>query len=158
MERKDPKFKILIVDDVPRNIQIISTVLKLQEYQMAFARSGAAALEMVKKNLPDLILLDIMMPDMDGYETCRRLKNDPCFESGAKETPVIFLTGKTDSDSVVKGFEIGGVDYITKPFRTSELLARVQTHLQLKFAQEKLQEANAAKDRFFSIIAHDLKG
>ncbi len=94
------------------------------------------------------------MPGMDGHETCRRLKNN----SETKEIPVIFLTGKTDSDSVIKGFDLGAVDYITKPFRSSELMARVKTHLQLKFAQDKLQEANAAKDRFFSIIAHDLKG
>ena len=154
MEPDDCKFKILIVDDVTRNIQIISTILKQEEYLMSFARSGEVALEMVKKKPFDLILLDIMMPGIDGYETCRRLKNDPDIQ----ETPVIFLTAKTDPDSIVKGFDIGAVDYITKPFRASELLARVKTHLQLKFAQENLQEANATKDRFFSIIAHDLKG
>ena len=154
MERTKPRLKILIVDDVTRNIQIISTILKQEGYKISFARSGESALELLQNKTFDLILLDIMMPGIDGYETCRRLKNDP----ETSELPVIFLTGKADSDSIVKGFDLGAVDYITKPFRASELLARVKTHLQLKVAQEKLQEANATKDRFFSIIAHDLKG
>ncbi len=154
METNEPQFKILIVDDVTRNIQIISTILKQEGYKMSFARSGESALELVKKNQFDLILLDIMMPGIDGHETCQRLKSDP----DTKDLPVIFLTAKTDPDSIVKGFDLGAVDYITKPFRASELLARVKTHLQLKYAQENLREANATKDRFFSIIAHDLKG
>jgi len=154
MDLAGPQFKILIVDDVTRNIQIISSILKQEGYLMSFARSGESALELVKKKSFDLILLDIMMTGIDGYETCQRLKNDP----DTKALPVIFLTAKTDPDSVVKGFDLGAVDYITKPFRASELLARVKIHLQLKFAQENLQEANATKDRFFSIISHDLKG
>ena len=158
MEPDNRKFKILIVDDVARNIQIISAILKKEGYQMAFALSGETALKMVKIKSFDLILMDIMMPGIDGYETCRRLKNDPDLGRSTKETPVIFLTAKTDTDSVVKGFGLGAVDYITKPFRASELLARVKTHLQLRFVQSNLQEANATKDRFFSIIAHDLKG
>ncbi|MDM8541252.1 hybrid sensor histidine kinase/response regulator [Desulfococcaceae bacterium HSG9] len=158
MNQSNHQANVLIVDDVTRNIQIISAILKPEGYKIAFARSGEAALERVKDIPFDLILLDIMMPGIDGYETCRRLKNDPLYASEIQEIPVIFLTAKTDPDSVVKGFDIGAVDYITKPFRASELLARVKTHLKLKFALEDLQEANAAKDRFFSIIAHDLKG
>ena len=158
MKSDNGKFKILIVDDVARNIQIISAILKQEGYKLAFALNGETALKMAKIKSFDLILLDIMMPGIDGYETCRRLKNDPDFEISAKETPIVFLTGKTDTDSVVKGFDLGAVDYIAKPFRAAELKARVKTHLQLKFAQSNLKEANATKDRFFSIIAHDLKG
>jgi len=158
MNQNNRQANILIVDDVTRNIQIIASILKPEGYKIAFAHSGETALERVNEIQFDLILLDIMMPGIDGYETCRRLKNDPQFGSSTRETPVIFLTAKTDPDSIVKGFDLEAVDYITKPFCASELLARVKTHLQLRFSQKNLQESNATKDRFFSIIAHDLKG
>jgi two-component system sensor histidine kinase/response regulator len=94
-----------------------------------------------------------MMPEMDGFEVCKQIRSDPT----TKDVPIIFLTAKTDTGSIVKGFEVGAMDYVTKPFNGAELLARVKTHLALKRAKEELQEANAAKDKFFSIIAHDLR-
>jgi len=154
MEHDNSQFNILIVDDVANNIQIIANILEKENYQTAYAMSGEAALEQVQGFAYDLILLDIMMPGTDGYDTCRLLKKNP----RTIETPVIFITAKKDIENVVKGFEIGAVDYITKPFRPAELLARVKTHLQLKSARESLKEANAAKDKFFSVIAHDLRG
>ncbi len=157
MEEK--KGKILIVDDVAQNIQLIANFLK-EDYQLAFALSGKEAISQTLQNSFDLILLDIMMPEIDGFKVCEILKA----EKKTREIPVIFLTARTDSLSIKKGFETGGVDYITKPFNASELKARVKTHLELKWTKEALEEKNQAlnqsnrvKDRFFSIIAHDLK-
>jgi two-component system sensor histidine kinase/response regulator len=146
-------FNILIVDDVPRNIQIVGNILRKEGYQIAFAQNGKAALERVHSDKFDLILLDIMMPEMDGFEVCEKIVNDPV----TSDIPVIFLTAKADIDSTIKGFSLGAVDYITKPFNGVELLARVETHLALKRSREVLAETNAAKDKFYSIIAHDLK-
>jgi two-component system, sensor histidine kinase and response regulator len=146
-------FKILIVDDVPNNIQVVAGILKSEGYQMTFSRSGESALEKTEAIDFDLILLDIMMPDIDGFQVCSRIKaNDK-----TKDIPIIFLTAKNDAESIVKGLELGAVDYINKPFNQAELKARVKTHLQLKHTQEKLTHANATKDKFFSIIAHDLR-
>lgn len=152
MKTKPPM--ILIVDDNPKNIQVAASTIQEKGYQMAFATNGPDALETIQSDTFDLILLDIMMPDMDGYDVCKKLKSDP----KTIDIPVIFLTAKTEPESIVKGFETGAVDYICKPFNTSELLARVNTHLELKQARDKLKEINASKDKFFSIIAHDLKG
>jgi len=154
------KFKILIVDDSPKNIQVVAGILKKENVEFSFALNGKTALLIIESEAFDLILLDIMMPEMNGYELCEILKKNPV----AKDIPVIFLTAKTDTESIIKGFESGGVDYIVKPFNPSELLARVKTHLSLKQAKESLEKANcelkqlnAAKDKFFSIIAHDLR-
>ncbi len=146
-------FKILIVDDVPQNIQVLGNILHKEDYPVSFATNGRQALSMAESAGFDLILLDIMMPEMNGYEVCERLKEN----EDTRDVPVMFLTAKTDTESVVRGFEAGGVDYVTKPFNSAELLARVKTHLDLRRAQEDLREALAAKDKFFSIIAHDLK-
>jgi len=156
----DKKFTILIVDDVPENIQLAANILDKEGYNIAFAPDGKSALSQVKHISADLILLDIMMPETDGFMVCEQLKNDP----ETADIPIIFLTAMTEKESVVKGFELGGVDYIVKPFNDKELAARVKTHLALKYANEKLRESeqrlielNATKDKFFSIIAHDLR-
>ena len=126
MESK--KSLVLAVDDKPQNLQFLGKLLSDNGYEVGLAQSGSQALNFVKKDEPDLILLDIMMPEMDGYEVCRTLKTDV----GARHIPVIFLTAKTDAEDVVKGFESGGVDYVTKPFNAAELLARIKTHIELK--------------------------
>ncbi len=150
---KDKNALILIVDDAKPNIQVLGSFLKQEHYEIAIANSGPQALEMVEKTSPDLILLDILMPGMTGFEVCEKLKANP----EAAEIPVIFLSALSDADDIVQGFKLGAVDYITKPFNSTELLARVHTHLELKNSKEALKTSNAAKDRFFSIIAHDLK-
>lgn len=129
---------ILMVDDNPQNLQILGNTLKEKGYKLAAARNGAQALAFVKKKQPDLILLDIMMPEMDGYEVCKRLKQD----LDTKSIPVIFLTAKTDTASIVKGFEAGGVDYITKPFVKEVVFSRINAHIKLKKALEKLEQAS----------------
>ena len=146
-------YELLIVDDIPNNIQVLGSILRDHGYQLSFAMDGKEALNLTSKEKYDLILLDIMMPELDGYDVCAILKQDPL----TRDIPVIFLTAKTEADDIVKGFKVGAVDYITKPFYSEELLSRVQTHLELKVTREKLARANAAKDMFFSIIAHDLK-
>jgi two-component system, sensor histidine kinase and response regulator len=150
---------VLVVDDNPQNLKVLGYTLKANGINPAIAKQGTAALALTKKKKPDLILLDVMMPEMDGFEVCKRLKED----SETADIPIIFLTAKTEIEDVVAGLELGAVDYVTKPFNTKELLTRVHTHLELKQAKdtiilqkEALQEANAAKDKFFSIISHDL--
>ncbi len=131
-------YHILIVDDVADNIQIAMSILKEENYNFSFATSGEAALELLEENDFDLLLLDVMMPGMDGYEVCERMHNDPRF----LDIPIIFLTAKADIDSIAKGFAVGGVDYIVKPFHADELLARVKTHLELYSAKKTLQFHN----------------
>ncbi len=157
------KTSILIVDDVPQNIQILGNILRKEGYDIAFAKSGEETLKRVKNKDFDLILLDIMMPGMDGYETCKIIKEKER-EKEKSETPIVFLTAKNDTESTVKGFKLGAVDFITKPFNATELLARVETHVSLKKSKKaleesllKLEELNNAKDKFFSIIAHDIR-
>ena len=123
----DSNKHILIVDDVADNIQIAMNILKEENYQFSFARTGNEALSILQEetNSFDLILLDIMMPGMDGFEVCQQLKASPRL----KDIPVIFLTARVDAESVAKGFEVGGVDYVTKPFSPRELSARVKAVL-----------------------------
>ncbi|MCP4111114.1 MAG: PleD family two-component system response regulator [Desulfobacteraceae bacterium] len=128
--------RILIVDDTPKNIQVLGTILKQEGYQVNVARNGLEALKMVCKVFPDLILLDIIMPEMDGYDTCKTLKQAP----ETKDIPIIFLTAKTETEDIVKGFQAGGVDYISKPFNATELLARIHTHIDLWRKTKQLQE------------------
>jgi adenylate cyclase len=117
--------RILVVEDTPANIQVLSATLKEKGYQVSVATSGRQALELVTRLRPDLILLDVMMPEMDGFETCRRLKAS----AATSDIPVIFLTARTETPDIVRGFELGAVDYVAKPFNSHELLARVNTHL-----------------------------
>ena len=145
--------RVLVVDDVARNIQLAGAILKQESYAISFAADGPTAVSLAQKGNIDLILLDIMMPEMDGFDVCEILKQDPV----TKDIPIIFLTAKSDTETIVKGFELGAVDFLTKPFQGAELLARVRTHLKLKHTQQELEAANAAKDKFFSIIAHDLR-
>lgn len=147
------KHLILIVDDTLQNIQVLGNILYEKGYNINISTSGAHALQSANSEAPDLILLDIQMPVMDGFEVCRQLKTD----SKTKDIPVIFLTAVADSENILHGFELGAVDYITKPFNVAELSMRVATHVDLKLSKEKLIELNATKDKFFSIIAHDLK-
>ena len=146
------KPHLLIVDDTPQNIQILGKTLREEGYEITVAVSGEQAIKVVGKILPDLILLDIMMPEMDGFETCERLQLSP----QTQNIPVIFLTALTDTNNIVKGFDCGAVDYITKPFRTSEVVARVKTQLELKFSKENLLQRNTEQKELIHILCHDL--
>lgn len=135
MPSKKNKSSILIVDDNAQNIQVLGTILKNENYDVTVAMEGLEALEYLIKEKPDLILLDVMMPKMNGYEVCRIIKKD----KKLKKIPVIFITAKTGSEDVVKGFSVGAVDYISKPFNADELLARVETHLELSRSREQIK-------------------
>ncbi len=135
------KNLILAVDDKPRNLQFIGKLLSDKGYEVGLAESGQQALNFVIKSEPDLILLDIMMPEMDGYDVCKQLKSD----FGTRHIPIIFITAKTDAEDVVKGFEAGGVDYVTKPFNSAELLARIKTHIEMKILRGLLPMCSGCK-------------
>jgi phosphoserine phosphatase RsbU/P len=136
MNHADKTKTVLLVDDAPANIQIVNSILK-DIYKIRVATSGAKALELVKvAPAPDLVLLDVMMPEMDGYEVCTRLKLDP----ETRDIPVIFLTGQTEVEDETKGFGVGAVDYIHKPFSPAVVKARVQTHLALRAMREELAQ------------------
>lgn len=129
---------ILAVDDEPTNLKVITNYLKLEGFQTLVARSGESAIQKAAYAHPDLILLDVMMPGLDGFETCRRLKANPAI----RDIPVIFMTALTETDSKVRGFGVGAVDYITKPFQQEEVLARITTHLRLRSLTRQLQKKN----------------
>ena len=162
-----PRVNILAVDDTPDNLRLLSSILADHEYDVRTASNGKFALQSAQTAPPDLILLDIKMPGMDGYEVCQQLKAD----ERTRDIPVIFISALNEIADKLNGFALGGVDYITKPFQSDEVLARVNTHLTLRRvqqelerelgrrrqAEEALREANASKDKFFSIIAHDLR-
>ncbi len=131
-------FFILIVDDIPDNIKILAHILRSKGYRFAGATGGMQAMKIIEKKIPDLILLDIMMPEIDGYSVCQTLKND----EQTKDVPIIFITAKTDPSDIARGFEAGCVDYIIKPFKAVELLARIQTQLELGTARKKLANQN----------------
>lgn len=156
----EQKPLVLIVDDIPENLQVLGAVLYQAGYEIAMAENGIIALQMIEEMKPDLILLDIMMPDMDGYEVCGKIKKMP----DKMNIPIIFLTAKHESENIVKGFKTGAVDYITKPFNSSELLARVKTHVDLQRSKEQIIAYNKElkklleqKDEFLGIAAHDMK-
>ena len=158
---------ILVVDDQNTNLQVVGNLLKRKKYRMNFALNGKEALQIAQRTPPDIVLLDVMMPDMDGFEVARRFKE----HLALKEIPIIFLTARAQIEDVVEGLSSGGVDYITKPFFSDELLARVKTHIELKMYREQLQEVSLLTQRqnielkglydekreFISVAAHDLK-
>lgn len=154
------EISVLIVDDNPQNLQLFGSVLKKNGYKPLLAQNGKSAITFVERNKPDLILLDVMMPGMNGYEVCEHLKSN----DSTKHIPIIFITAKTEPEDILAGFQVGGVDYIPKPFNMPELIARVETHVALKKAndtvnkqKEALTRINDSKDRLFSIIGHDLR-
>lgn len=151
---------VLIVDDKPQNLRLISDFLAEQGFDLMLTRSGAQALEKARLARPDLVLLDVRMPDTDGFEVCRRLKSDPW----TAEVPVIFMTAVDDIAHKVEGFRLGAVDYVTKPIQREELLARIQHHLQLNRLQKELTakshdlaQKNAELEAYAHTIAHSLK-
>ncbi len=157
---KKHDFSILVVDDNKENLKVVSNFLKAEGYQIALSLNAEDAWNILEDNKIDLILLDVMMPGMDGFTLCRQLKED----LRLKEIPVIFLTAKTETSDLVEGFSSGGVDYITKPFQKEELIARVNNHVALAHARkeimkqaEQIRRINRTKDRLYSVIAHDIK-
>ncbi len=159
--------KILMVDDTPANIDVLHKILSNQGYKLSFATSGEKALKIIYRTLPNLILLDVMMPGMDGFEVCRILKS----QKETQDIPVIFMTALADTVDKVKGFSLGAVDYITKPIQHEELLARVNTHLKLQAHMIELKKlnleseqarfaaesANRAKSSFLANMSHELR-
>lgn len=140
---KKSDVQILVVDDNKENLRVVGNFLKEQGYRIAFSLDGEGALKLLKKTRFDLVLLDIMMPEMDGFEVCRIIKDD----HDLKDVPIIFLTAKSSTQDIVKGFNLGGVDYITKPFKKEELLVRVNNHIELKIMRDYLkQQAERHKD------------
>ena len=133
----DSSYKILIVDDERFYINVLSELLK-EQYKLYIAKSGEQALQRLADNQPDLILLDIMMPDMDGYQTCLKIKQQAEWAG----IPIIFLTGKTDSESEAKAFTCGAVDFISKPISPATVLARIKTHISLLNARQALEKQN----------------
>jgi two-component system sensor histidine kinase/response regulator len=165
MEHDD--FLILVVDDTPQNVQVLSNLLHNAGYQVLAAFNGKDALDMAQERQPDLILLDIIMPEMDGFETCKRLKDD----DETNNIPIIFLSALSEVEDKVKAFELGGQDYITKPFQQKEVLARVRTHLrlyklekerlrhikQLERQKQQLEKLSKTKDEVLRIVSHDMR-
>jgi two-component system sensor histidine kinase/response regulator len=145
--------RILVVDDQPANIQIVGAVLGKLGHEIIPASDGATALKRVALRMPDLILLDLLMPGMNGFEVCLQLKLNPEW----KEIPVIFLSAADDKEMIVRALNSGGVDYITKPFNQAELISRVRTQLALKTARDQLKQLAEDKDELLGILAHDLK-
>lgn len=145
--------RILVVDDQPANVQIVGAVLGKLGHEIIPASDGATALKRVALRMPDLILLDLLMPGMNGFEVCLQLKLNPEW----KEIPVIFLSAADDKEMIVRALNAGGVDYITKPFNQAELISRVRTQLALKVARDKLKQLAEDKDELLGILAHDLK-
>ncbi|HEY3276728.1 MAG TPA: hybrid sensor histidine kinase/response regulator [Syntrophorhabdaceae bacterium] len=159
-EKAGQQQSILIVDDNPVNVQLLTGMLKKGGFKARAALSGKLAIQAVQNNPPDLVLLDINMPEMSGYEVCERLKAD----SALREIPIIFISALNETVDKIKAFQTGGVDYITKPFQFEEVEARVKTHLELRArgrelerSYEQLREAERLRDNLVHMLAHDLR-
>lgn len=161
MESENPKKPyILAVDDEQLNLELLRFILERNQYEFVGTSDDDYFFELLQERKPDLILLDVIMPRIEGFELCEKVKTFKEY----RDIPIIFLTGKVNVKDKVRGFEVGGVDYVTKPFNEQELIARIRTHVELMRARKKieeqaknLQQSNDLKDRMFSIIGHDLR-
>lgn len=160
MEINPSEYKILIVDDVMSNVLLLKVLLTNEKFAIATASNGRQALEQVEKENPDLVLLDVMMPDMSGFEVAQHLKSNP----NTADIPIIFLTALNSTADIVKGFQVGANDFISKPFNKEELIIRVTHQISLIAAKrlilsktEELQRTIAGRDKLYSVIAHDLR-
>ena len=160
MQINPAEFKLLVVDDVQTNVLLLKALLGKEGYGILVANNGQEALEVIRNENPDLILLDVMMPGMDGFEVAERLKS----EEFRCEIPIIFLTALDDTQSIVNGFKLGVSDFISKPFRKEELMVRIKHQLSLVAARRIIEEKNeelrktiAGRDKMYSVIAHDLR-
>jgi len=167
MNNENKTATIMVIDDTPANLKLLEEMLRGRGYRVMQFPRGAMALKAAAKNPPDLILLDIMMPEMDGFEVCRRLKA----EERLKEIPVLFISSLDDTDSKLKAFSEGGVDYVTKPFQETEVLAWVKTHLELRRKSlqietqkrqlqknyDHLRELEELRDNLVHMIVHDMR-
>lgn len=160
MEINPSEYKILIVDDVMSNVLLLKVLLTNEKFAIATASNGRQALEQVEKENPDLVLLDVMMPDMSGFEVAQHLKSNP----NTADIPIIFLTALNSTADIVKGFQVGTNDFISKPFNKEELIIRVTHQISLVAAKrlilsktEELQRTIAGRDKLYSVIAHDLR-
>ena len=160
MEINPSEYKILIVDDVMSNVLLLKVLLTNEKFAIATANNGQQALEQVEKEHPDLVLLDVMMPDLSGFEVAQRLKSNP----DTADIPIIFLTALNSTTDIVKGFQVGANDFISKPFNKEELIIRVTHQISLVAAKriilkktEELQRTIAGRDKLYSVIAHDLR-
>lgn len=141
------KELVLIVDDNPNNIQVLATIMAECGYELGIAQNAQEVYQFLAENTPELILLDVEMPEVDGYEVCSKIKSDPKWE----EIPIIFLTVKSEMEDIVKGFDLGAVDYMTKPFNRKELISRVRTHLSLKRSRDELAKKNIELEHFIQV-------
>lgn len=157
---KREKPLVMVVDDLESHLKAIGNTLLNNGYEVALAFNGKRAVDVAKNTIPDIILLDIVMPEMDGYQVCKALKDDP----NTAHIPIIFLTSQKDTEHIVKGFQLGAVDYIVKPANKDETLARVKTHLELKYTKERLEAQNLKmqellneKNEFLELASKDLR-
>ncbi len=153
MSSNSPAARILVVDDQEANVQVLGSMLGVLGYEIVPVTSGEDALKRLAARPADLVLLDVLMPDVDGFEVCRRIRAQPALA----EIPIIFLSAADDKTCIVRALEAGGVDYVTKPFNQAELMSRVRTHLALKQTRDRLRNLAEDKDELLGILAHDLK-
>jgi two-component system sensor histidine kinase/response regulator len=152
-EESQARTRILVVDDQPANIQVVGGMLGKLGYDIIAASDGPTALKRLALNVPDLILLDVLMSGMDGVEVCRHIRSNPQWT----DIPIIFLSAADDKDLIVRALEAGGMDFVTKPFNHAEMVSRVRTHLALKAARDQMKQLAEDKDELLGIMAHDLK-